>query len=419
MNTIITIKNNTKNSTLLNNVPIEEIHLFNYRARKFMYDVIANKLNQRENICPRELVDSIFENTLGTEFIGEGASGKIYNAIPLNYDFEIVIKEVVLRYMEQFHDLGIYPELESWEILTKIVIETGFPHFPLLMATTSCNTIIEGNKSSSDPILNFITEKYDGSIDKLISGRNTVDSEVLENFLLQALITLACGQHLLGLHHGDIKAENFLYKKIKPGGYWEYNIRGNTYYVENFGYLLVLSDFDSANFVRTKFAFKNSKGYREFGDRSVIIEDDTAKIIEFQNEHSPEDFDEFKTKIEDNMLGNHVVNEKEDLYAKIDMDLEDLDKFPPTGFAADNINVLRMFVGGEQYMGMETHSRTKINTREEIIKLLPPKNLDSILNVPGYGKIFSANEILKTLFERNKYYEPPLNEEPLASYVIY
>ncbi len=38
--------------------------------------------------------------------------------------------------------------------------------------------------------------------------------------------------------HYDSHWGNFLYHKIKPGGYFHYNIFGNDYYIENYGFFM-------------------------------------------------------------------------------------------------------------------------------------------------------------------------------------
>ena len=45
--------------------------------------------------------------------------------------------------------------------------------------------------------------------------------------------------------HFDIKKENILYYKINEGGYFQYKILDETFYVPNYGYLFVINDFIS------------------------------------------------------------------------------------------------------------------------------------------------------------------------------
>jgi hypothetical protein len=52
--------------------------------------------------------------------------------------------------------------------------------------------------------------------------------------------------------HNDCHSGNFLFHKIKPGGYFHYNIFGIDYYLENLGYLWVIWDFGLTEFYNLK-----------------------------------------------------------------------------------------------------------------------------------------------------------------------
>ena len=61
--------------------------------------------------------------------------------------------------------------------------------------------------------------------------------------------------------HNDAHAGNFLYHRIKPGGYFHYNIYGQDFYLENIGYLWVIWDFGLIQpFSNSKLINKNKFG---------------------------------------------------------------------------------------------------------------------------------------------------------------
>ena len=61
--------------------------------------------------------------------------------------------------------------------------------------------------------------------------------------------------------HNDAHAGNFLYHRVKPGGYFHYNIYGKDYYIENIGYLWVIWDFGLIQpFANTKIINNNKFG---------------------------------------------------------------------------------------------------------------------------------------------------------------
>jgi hypothetical protein len=61
--------------------------------------------------------------------------------------------------------------------------------------------------------------------------------------------------HSLGIRHNDTHYGNFLYHKIKPGGYIKYTIKNETFYVENLGYLWVIWDFGISTQLNSKFDY--------------------------------------------------------------------------------------------------------------------------------------------------------------------
>ena len=73
--------------------------------------------------------------------------------------------------------------------------------------------------------------------------------------------------------HNDAHWGNFLYHKVKPGGYFHYNIFGQDYYIENYGFLWIIWDYGNV------IEFKESK--KEY----IYIDNDFKKIIKaFLNE---------------------------------------------------------------------------------------------------------------------------------------
>ena len=78
------------------------------------------------------------------------------------------------------------------------------------------------------------------------------DIDILNSFV-QLILSIMFFHKCINAHHSDTHEGNFLYHKVKPGGYFYYNIYGQDYYLENKGYLWVIWDFGSYT------PFKNSK----------------------------------------------------------------------------------------------------------------------------------------------------------------
>ena len=91
--------------------------------------------------------------------------------------------------------------------------------------------------------------------------------------MTQIFISIMFFHYYTNSHHNDAHSGNFLYHKIKPGGYFHYNIYGKDYYLENIGYLWVIWDFGLA----THFSKTRKIGTTNF---QKTISTDYYKIID-------------------------------------------------------------------------------------------------------------------------------------------
>jgi hypothetical protein len=153
-------------------------------------------------------------------------------------------------------------EIKMLEYLTVQVRQGKCPHFPILYGYLECNepmlksnisndySIIKDKKNKFFNINEFISNdtKLYIQINELASGDLTnilpsdEERDVL-NITTQTLISIMFFHNMTNSLHTDTHTGNFLYHKIKPGGYFHYNIYGKDYYLENEGYLWVIWDF--------------------------------------------------------------------------------------------------------------------------------------------------------------------------------
>jgi hypothetical protein len=136
-------------------------------------------------------------------------------------------------------------EIQILEKLTKLVIAKKNPHFPIMYYNFVCNKLhvnsdlpaIANNK------LYYINlnELANGDVNTFIN-ENYKDHIKIKNAIAQIYIAIY-SFHSEGYFHLDSHWGNFLYHKIKPGGYIKYIINGNELYLENIGYLWVIWDF--------------------------------------------------------------------------------------------------------------------------------------------------------------------------------
>ena len=139
-------------------------------------------------------------------------------------------------------------ELLMLEKLTKFVIDLKCPHFPISYGYLKCNNsyLNKDIKNYFPELINKhhafyleINELADGDLFNLMLKEN-ID---IFNNITQILISIMFFHYYSKHYHTDTHQGNFLYHKIKPGGYFYYNIYGKDYYLENQGYLWVIWDF--------------------------------------------------------------------------------------------------------------------------------------------------------------------------------
>lgn len=99
------------------------------------------------------------------------------------------------------------------------------------------------NKNHSYHLI--LTELANGDLSSFMKEMNNPDNIYL-NTLVQVYLSLIFFYKETRCFHNDAHWDNFLYYKIDKGGYYHYEIFGENYYLENLGYLWVISDYDAS-----------------------------------------------------------------------------------------------------------------------------------------------------------------------------
>jgi hypothetical protein len=270
----------------------------NIDDRYINYNEIIKHLDFKSNkkYCPKlykiENEKPIFRlgsNIILKNPIGKGGYGIIYLSSfkdSKKSDFKYAIKlfkEKDNYGLEDLRDL----ELEFAKKVTRLVINKICPHFLITYNTIKCNNFdyyksnkdseFSGTHSSSrsnsslqayknksefedyyphiltrgSNIHIIISELANGDLNMLIdNGLISSNIKLFSNTLTQIFMSLAFFNYKLKSFHLDTNTGNFLYYKIKPGGYFHYKILDKDYYIKNIGYLWLLCDFgrSSENF---------------------------------------------------------------------------------------------------------------------------------------------------------------------------
>jgi hypothetical protein len=164
-------------------------------------------------------------------------------------DFEFAIKCVVSNNANK-------KEIKLLKIVSDAVLNNKCPHFPILYADLKCKDfsneikdinnypkIFQKNKKKSFYFL--LNELASGDLKTFLENFHN-DYYLLSNAFAQIYLSLIFFYQETKHFHCDAHWGNFLYHKIKPGGYFHYNIFGNDYYIENYGFLWVIWDYGNA-----------------------------------------------------------------------------------------------------------------------------------------------------------------------------
>jgi len=225
------------------------------------------------------------------------------------------IKSLMYKFAVKITEEKVYnkTELLVLQELTKCVINFDCPHFPITYGILYCsnkdlcsvynsthltnNSDINklNNDTSKFPLLIQNNSKYYIQINELATGdfhsvivKNIKNSKILFNAIAQNYIAIMFFHKFIDASHNDTHNGNFLYHKIKPGGYFHYNIFGNDYYIENIGYLWIIWDFGSikpftnnkfGNYISTNTTRDYSKLIRKLYQHTELFNDDFSQFI--------------------------------------------------------------------------------------------------------------------------------------------
>ena len=202
-------------------------------------------------------------------------------------------------------------ELEILELLTNKVRMSKCPHFPITYGKVICeklnNRKNDGFKKSNSKDLSIeqnlenYPEIYEKNIKKIneinknVNGKKKKfilitlfnelangdlksfinnyqdyknNTQLFLNLFVQIFLSIIFFQYHTGMIHNDCHWGNFLYHKIKKGGYFHYKLFGEDFYLENIGFLWVIWDFELATSIKT-----------EYNENGFILVDDFNRII--------------------------------------------------------------------------------------------------------------------------------------------
>jgi len=364
------------------------------------YDVWKTCLSGKNCLSFKNKLDSVAE-------IARGTFGTVYEATI--DDLKFVIKECAMSK----RDVGrmrrnpnhIPRECGWYETFSLIAQLSKNPHFPLTYGTSSCESCVTvghlgKNGSGRAPKSCFTTylELADGTLDDYYHRMS--DEADLKSVFLQLLVALHTMHSRVGFVHSDLKLNNVLYKRVKPGGYVKYDVEGargttDSYLIENRGIIILISDFGSGYAVKPDYkyqygysaarigSFEDDYGLRsaevmiaEGGERywnPFRISFDAAENVPpadaLKLATTPLPWRTNKKGCRNLMFADFFASPYHPTFDTSDgkFDPNDLLRFPAFDFFADIQDVVRCFTGGKRMVLDHLFHRTVLPTASKAI----------------------------------------------------
>jgi hypothetical protein len=224
------------------------------------------------------------QKNIDLEPIGKGNYGNVFKTGYSSQVFAIKMSKLKPESVENPYDLSF----SSWhevfflkDIIKPLIEKNICPNLPLLYDTFTCDDcdlIIDNEKIHTHCVI-IAMELAEGNLKNYLQEKRTV--EELYSALFQIMSALHAIQYHSQIMNFDVKKENILVYNVEPGGYWEYKIKGQSYFVPNFGKLFILNDFGISRTMSPKYPIYKTPDDKTFrlGSRYAVIKD--GKFLPF------------------------------------------------------------------------------------------------------------------------------------------
>lgn len=252
------------------------------------YKFISSYINQQKKDDPNNCLTYVNSNYyIGNNIILDKKIGSksAYGVVFLSH-FKTANKKKIIFASKIIDASKKYNIIEA-RILTYLTKLNTYryicPHFPFTYGILKCNyNKFDPNikyllqKLYNKPKLLFIfSELANDNLHNLMKNPQ-ITPNILYNALTQIFISIMFFNKYLQAFHSDGHSGNFLYHKIKPGGYFHYKLNNQDYYVENLGYLWVIWDFGQViSFKEQSFPSSEDFIYK----KKLSIDFDYSKIL--------------------------------------------------------------------------------------------------------------------------------------------
>lgn len=161
-----------------------------------------------------------------------------------------------------------YNELQISKKLSNIVIADKSPHFLIVYKYIYCNDITNVNVPDIIKKQTYyisINELADGNLKDFLEFNK--DPYYTLNAYQQILISILSFHYFTNNYfHNDCHYKNFLFHKIKSGGYFHYKIYNKDVYIENLGFIWMIWDFGLVKTNTGIYKYNQLNDYFRFND---------------------------------------------------------------------------------------------------------------------------------------------------------
>jgi serine/threonine protein kinase len=362
--------------------------------QRFIY---AEKIrNSLADIKKLPLWKQCLQDVMELQLIGKGSYGNVFKTGYSSQIFAVKMSKLKPESLENPYDISF----SSWhevfflqDILKPMIEKNICPNLPLLYETFTCDKceLIIENEKIITPCVVMALELAEGNLKNYLQEKRSL--EELHSALFQIMVAIHSIQHHAQIMNFDVKKENVLVYDVEPQGYWEYIVRGQSYYVPNFGKLFVLNDFGISRPMSPKYPIYKTKQdttYR-LGSRYAIIKD--GRFLPFDTDAEISQTIEWEdgkvswgAEFKLNRDNNSVIELPVKLTQEMISYLEEQgittnpksSKFflkpeiiPPFEFYNDTQDAIRMFTGGKRTTQKGYHKEYPTIPKKFIKELLP------------------------------------------------
>jgi len=180
------------------------------------------------------------------------AFGAVYKSVNINEEY---LSKNIPKFVTKIQVLSnvFKSEFKILKIIMEIIKKDNIPLFPLIYDIIKCDNLIK-DKNYPKPLQKATgrNKSYTLILYELATGdlssffKKERNYNLWKNCYEQIFMSLFIFHSIIKNIHGDAHYGNFLYRKIKPGGCFCYNINGTNYYIENLGYVWMVWDYSNA-----------------------------------------------------------------------------------------------------------------------------------------------------------------------------